>query len=30
MEQKKLMFHCENIGMQFPGTLALQGVDLDI
>lgn len=30
MEQKNVMFHCEDIGMQFPGTVALQGVNLDI
>lgn len=28
MEQ--LIFHCEDIEMQFPGTLALQGVNMDI
>ena len=30
MEQQKELFHCENIEMQFPGTLALQGVGMDI
>lgn len=30
MDKQNLLFHCEDIEMQFPATLALQGVHMDI